>query len=504
MQKLLLGAVLAAAISISSAATDPFKPYLTGKPPKILRELPPPAETTPGVKVRRVVFQSRDTSEIYALIASPDAPGKHPGMLVFHGGGGSAEEAKAIAWAARGYVAVAPDLPSVANPEKVPNSSGPWKSLKYGEGRWKAAPDASASAMFDGVVSGLQSLYLLRSLPEVDTDRIGVVGISWGGYMTTMVSGLTGTAVRAAFSVYGCGFYEFTNMAGDGPLGKMPAEEREEWLRYMDAGRRAPNIKAAYFVAGAANDFFFFPPGVMATLNAISAEKNHVFGPNASHKILAPGGGADKNRKANWMAMEQEYFDFYLKGEGKRFPVITVISPRDSSTTVRFKVTEPFPIEKAEVWYSATTEPWTKRKWIAVPAQKLGAGVYESKLPPEAQGADWFATASDARPVSVSSDLMHLGAPASAQPLRTAQKAMDSAKSWRHDSHSADHAAQRAFADRERKISTHGPIGIKMVGAAEWDRHRRSQPRHHDSQPESQAFFERWLQYSRRLSRIAL
>ena len=39
----------------------------------------------------------------------------------------------------------------------------------------------------------------------------------------------------------------------------MPDDERERWLRHLDAGRRAPNMKAAYFVAGATNDFFYWP-----------------------------------------------------------------------------------------------------------------------------------------------------------------------------------------------------------------------------------------------------
>ena len=45
----------------------------------------------------------------------------------------------------------------------------------------------------------------LRSLPEVDADRIGVTGISWGGYLTCIVSGLD-DRFKFAVPVYGCGF----------------------------------------------------------------------------------------------------------------------------------------------------------------------------------------------------------------------------------------------------------------------------------------------------------
>lgn len=45
---------------------------------------------------------------------------------------------------------------------------------------------------------------LLRSLPEVDADKVGVMGISWGGVITATVIGIDD---RFAFAIpmYGCG-----------------------------------------------------------------------------------------------------------------------------------------------------------------------------------------------------------------------------------------------------------------------------------------------------------
>ena len=234
---------LSLAAFANAQSADPLKPYLDGKPPQILREIPSPAAAPAGVTVRRVVFRSRDDSEIFAVIARPSTAGKYPGMLVLHGGGGSAEIDKAISWAARGYVAVAPDLPGIAEPKKLTETKGKWSALKYGEGRWQATPDGSASIIFDAILSAMNALYLLRAQPDVDTARIGVVGISWGGYMTTMVAGLAGDQLRAAFAVYGCGFYELTSQQTS-TMSKMSAEERERWLHDLDAGRRAPGIGA--------------------------------------------------------------------------------------------------------------------------------------------------------------------------------------------------------------------------------------------------------------------
>jgi dienelactone hydrolase len=412
----------------AAESADPLQPYLDGKVPTILREIASTNAPPEGITVRRVVFRSRDDSEIFAVIATPKTAGKHPGMLVLHGGGGIAEVDKAMAWAQRGYVAVAPDLPGIADPKKLTETKGRWNALKYGEGRWVANPDASASVIFDAVLSAMQSLYLLRSQPDVDTSRIGVVGISWGGYMTTMVCGLAGDQVRAGFAVFGCGFYELTAQL-NGPkstLGAMPADERDRWLRQLDAGRRAPGIKAAFFTAGAANDFFYWPRAVQATLDAIPGEKNHLYAPNANHKVPLPGGTVFPKQpaepfkatpfqpfptpggsKANWLAMEVPFFDYYLKGIGQPLPKVSV-RPASDPRLARFSIASPRPLAKVEVYWAAADSNVMKRAWLALPATKTGDQLYQVKLPAEA--ADWFAVASDDRPVTVSSDLIEVAA----------------------------------------------------------------------------------------------
>jgi dienelactone hydrolase len=404
---------------------DPFSPYLEGKPPEILREVPYTNAPAAGVTVRQVVIRLRDDAEAFAVIVAPVTPGKHPGLLVLHGGGGCAETEKAIAWAQRGYVAVAPDLPGIGEPKKLVHSKGRWSGMKYGEGRYVANPDVKASLLFDAVLSAMKSLDLLRAQPGVDASRVGVVGISWGGYMTTMVCGLAGDRVRAGFAVFGCGFYEFTSQQPT--LLKMPEPERERWMRWLDAGRRAPGIKAAFFTAGAANDFFYWPRAVQATLDAIPGEKNHLYAPNANHKTPLPGGTVFPKEKAepftptafqpfptpsgnraNWLAMEVPYFDFYLNSRGQPLPHVTVEKAADP-LVARVSVHAPCLLTNVDVWWAAADSNVMKRAWQPLPMAKVGVTSYETRLPAEA--ADWFAVASDDRPVTVSSDLIQIDQP---------------------------------------------------------------------------------------------
>jgi hypothetical protein len=58
--------------------------------------------------------------------------------------------------------------------------------------------------MYHAVADTALANSLLRSLPEVDKDRVGLMGISWGGIITSTVIGIDN---RFAFAIptYGCG-----------------------------------------------------------------------------------------------------------------------------------------------------------------------------------------------------------------------------------------------------------------------------------------------------------
>jgi dienelactone hydrolase len=429
----LITALLLAPLVFAADAGDPFAKVLDGKAPTITKEfIAPPA----GVTVRRVLFRIRDKNEAYALIAIPNTPGKHPGILVLHGSGGNAEEEKAMAWAQRGYVAVAPDMPGLYSPltrGDLPMSKG------YADGRYSMQPDTTKSVIFDGMLAAMKALDLLRSLPETDTNNVGVVGVSWGGTMTTMVCGLAGDKVKAGFAIWGGGFFDLGGWRGGKPApaakygvlaANMTAEERARWLRDLDPGRRAPKMKAAFFLAGATNDFFGWPEAVQATLDAIPGEKNHFYAPNSNHKAMIPGGTVFDSVKsdpkhpqltgarANWLAMEVPYFEYHLKGIGKPLPKVK-LAKSDDAHLARFTIDAPHPILKAELYWAAPFAAETlkdpallakavvERKWTAIPATKNGDS-YEAAIPAEA--AQWFILTSDDRPMSVSSDMITVSA----------------------------------------------------------------------------------------------
>src|SRR5690606_6700608 len=86
---------------------------------------------------------------------------------------------------------------------------------------------------YHAVAAVVRGHSLLRSLPEVDKNRIGITGISWGGYLTCIVAGID-TRFKVAVPVYGCGFLGENSVWKDGSLAAMTPEARELWLREFD------------------------------------------------------------------------------------------------------------------------------------------------------------------------------------------------------------------------------------------------------------------------------
>ena len=90
-----LTALLLAPLARLNAAepADPFLPYLDDKTPEILRKCPRRTCCRRTSPCGEWCFCCGIDSQIFAVIATPKMPCKHPGMLVLHCGGGSAEEA---------------------------------------------------------------------------------------------------------------------------------------------------------------------------------------------------------------------------------------------------------------------------------------------------------------------------------------------------------------------------------------------------------------------------
>ena len=172
----------------------------------------------PDFTMRRITYVSEPGDRVPALLLLPrDHMGRRPGMLCLHqttavgklepaGLGGDPELAYAAELAVRGYVVLVPDYPNF----------GDYRVDAYGLGY--------ASASRKGVRNHQRGLDLLESLPEVDLERLGVIGHSLGGHNAIFLA-VMDARVRAV--VTSCGFNAFPkycdgNLKGWSHAGYMP------------------------------------------------------------------------------------------------------------------------------------------------------------------------------------------------------------------------------------------------------------------------------------------
>lgn len=403
---LLVGLVLPVSAEVDNAGGGIFAEYVSCPAPKIESVLSSAEED--GICVTKFRFYSLQTDKtnqniVYAVAAYPAQKGTYPGVMALHGGGQRADlyEKRVKTLAKAGYVAISPELPGIANPETAVNSDGMWRSEAYGERQLMSGDDPKASSIYEAVVAALEGFHLLQEgtfLQEgagvtVDKTNLGICGVSWGGYTSTMAAGILQNQVKAVFSEYGSGFYDMSSWWTD-KLNSLPAPARAAWLDNLDAGRRAQYITADYFAAAAANDDFFYPPAVMATLNEIPGHKNLVLAPNASHNINLPGGTkVGTIGSPDGCSMQYDYFNYVLKGEGAPLPEVTFHSGSfvndGSDYEVAFSVVPNTENElAATLYYSDSVASWPNREWKAVPAV-IKNGICTAQFPVEA-GADSY------------------------------------------------------------------------------------------------------------------
>lgn len=198
----LLAATLAGA---ADRFTDHIDPRVYAAP----RVWPEPAMDKGEVKAifyEGLPYQGKPT-RVFAYVGVPKRGGKVPGMVLLHGGGGTAFDAWVRIWMERGYAAIAMDLEGHTAQGRDGGAhpghawSGPARSGFFADTSAMLTDQWGTHALSDVMLA--QSL--LAATEGVDGGRIGVTGISWGGVLTSAVMGID-QRFKCAVPVYGCGF----------------------------------------------------------------------------------------------------------------------------------------------------------------------------------------------------------------------------------------------------------------------------------------------------------
>jgi dienelactone hydrolase len=170
----------------------------------------------PG-EMKAVYFDALDytgsPTRVYAYIGIPSGASSNspvPGVVLVHGGGGTAFDDWVTEWTNRGYAAIsiavegqtdATNAPVMNTGWHIHNMPGPVRVGIYGDSDVEPITD---QWMYHAVADTVLANSLLRSLPEVDTDNVGLMGVSWGGVITSTAIGID-DRFKFAIPTYGCG-----------------------------------------------------------------------------------------------------------------------------------------------------------------------------------------------------------------------------------------------------------------------------------------------------------
>ncbi len=312
----------------------------------------------------------------WGLPKGASAQSKVPAMVLVHGGGGTAFAKWVKTWTDRGYAAIAMDTcGTIPQGERDgrPHNAHPW-SGPSGWGSSVAQIDEPVKDQwtYHAVAAVMRCHSFLRSRPEIVSDRIGLTGISWGGYLTSIVMSVDDRFTFAA-PVYGCGWYDL-NPQWD-HMG--PKEKYRRWLALWDPKNYLQDARRPVLWCCGTNDRWYPLDAVLRSVDQLNPRVPLTL--SLKLRMLHGHGAAGDPKEITALA------NHYLRGDA---PLVEVKEARlrDGRLNVVFDA-KGRRVVKAELLSTCDTNPiLEKRPWTAVPVADFNAasGTFSAPVPDKA------------------------------------------------------------------------------------------------------------------------
>jgi hypothetical protein len=248
---------------------------------------------------------------------------------------------------------------------------------------------------YHAVSAVIRGVSLLAALPELDHRRIGITGISWGGYLTCIVAGLD-HRLKVAVPVYGCGFLGRDSCWKATSLARMSPGSRDRWLRDFDPAQYLGGVNCPILFLNGSNDFAYPLDSYRASYRLVPSRFRHV-----CVVLNLPHGHI-------WTFNEVDVFvDSVLRGGP---PLPWPGQPKIDGDRVGVKVISPVQVKEAVLNYTTDSGEWQKRRWHSSPAELTDNTVIAHL--PEQRPLVWYLAVTDERGLRVSTE--HEELPASA------------------------------------------------------------------------------------------
>lgn len=364
--------------------------------------LPPqvyPAETSePGVRAlyyENVPWKGQPT-RVFAYYGVPATAGggKVPAVVLVHGGMGSAFAEWVRWWNQRGYAALAMDhcgnQPTPAQSDR-PYTVGRPRNAQGGPtgdgGFGQIEEPVKDQWPYQAVAAIMRAHSLLRSFPEIDSERIGLVGVSWGGYLACLTAGVD-PRFRFVVPVYGCAFI------GEDPtwppaFHQLSESQQRRWSELWDPSHFLPRARMPMYWINGTNDPAF-------TLSAWNKSVLLPKGPVSCSLLV----GFSHGQKEGGERPEIAAFAQEILNNGK--PLIKVSPLKISGNLASVSCRSATNVRLAEFQYTLDDGPWKQRRWETVPVTLSPMKTASVKIPKGARA--YFFNLTDERGLVVSSE----------------------------------------------------------------------------------------------------
>ncbi|MEI8373392.1 MAG: acetylxylan esterase [Planctomycetota bacterium] len=347
-------------------------------------------ETTnsPEPGMRAFFFEGADykgkPTWVFAYYSAPKGTppaGGWPAAVCSHGGGGTAYPDWVKTWNEHGYAAISMDQEGHLPDGKAHENAGPARTSWFGDIKF---PDKE-QWFYQAVADVIRANSLLRSFPEINPNKIGLTGISWGG---TIVSSVAGIDSRFAFvvPVYGCGFVQDYG-------GGMTGDDLQNYLTKWDPSIHLPYAKMPMLWMTGFDDPVF-------PINIFERSACLASGPSArcyrGHMLHGHGAG--------WKKPELYVFaDSVVKGT-RPLPGLSRPEMDPKTRMVHTKTTGK--LVGASLYYTADgSSRWKGKYWCNIPCEVRDGEVISRKPLPEGATA-YNVNAKDDRDLLISSEIV--------------------------------------------------------------------------------------------------
>lgn len=384
----LLGAACAAAAALAKLPVAWDREELFRMPTVYSAADYVPGGESNGVKavfLEGLPFRGKATRDFaYWGVPAVKAGEKAPAMVLVHGGGGSAFHRWVKFWNSRGYAAISMDLNGCVSGNTIGDEmrrhiSHPWQGPGPGCGGFAFLKEKPVDQwMYHAVGAVVRAHTFLRAQPGVDSARIGLTGVSWGGVVNCVVAAVD-DRLKFAIPVYGCGFlYEdYASWYQRGTNKKPSLQRREDWCPFWDPMQYLADAKIPVHWIDGSNDQNFSYPSLMRSFALVPTPKSLSLRVRMGH---AHGAVSEKAIDVLTIA------DAYLKN-GPKPPVVGTPTVVEGKMTAAFTADAALPVVAATLDYTCDDKAWWwSNTWHSVKAE-LKPGQVSASLP---QGARYY------------------------------------------------------------------------------------------------------------------